>query len=168
MHPVVAWLMGFVLVVGEAALLPWVPFEFVTPQIWLPVTVWLALQKDWPGYAVALALLCLPIEWTASGRMGLVSLGLVVVYTLIRATGLSASALNPFSLALLGAFAACVHGVVMVCALLVFDPGSRVVGAIVWTMGQSALWSALLSALLVTALVYAAERNAPRRLGGRR
>lgn len=145
----------------EATLLPYFPDTFAL-QIWLPLAVWLGLQKDWSVSGLVLVGLLFPIEWASSGRMGLISLGLIVTFFLIRASGMSASALRLVGLALLGAVSAVTHGLVMCAVLWVFDPDSAVISAIAWTIWQSTAVSAITTPVVVRGLMRLNEMYSPR------
>lgn len=159
--PWLTWVLGTILCLLEATLLPYLP-DGVVFQVWVSLTVWLGMQKDWTVAGLVLAGLFFPIEWSASGRMGLISLGLVVVFGMIRASGMSASALRLVGVSVLGALAAAAHGLVMCGMLLVFDPSSPLISSIVWTLGQSAVAGALVTPVVVGGMVRLNEVFSPR------
>lgn len=147
-----AAVIGVCLCVFEAVVLQVLHIDRFSFQLWIPMTVWLAMQKDWGTSALVLALLFLPIEWSAGGRMGLVSFGLILPFALIRLSGLSVSAASFLTHMLIGATFAVLHDLSMVTVLLIIDPSSRIIPAILWNIGASVGVSALCTPILLRAL----------------
>jgi hypothetical protein len=122
-------------------------------QLWLPLTLWLAMRKDWAASVFALVFLFFPIEWCAGGRLGLVSFGLILPFTLVRLSGLSVGAAGFLTHAMMGGSAAILHGLSMVLLLLVFDPESAIIPAILWTLWISGLAGAIATPILLRGMV---------------
>ncbi|MEZ4458817.1 MAG: hypothetical protein R3E66_03635 [bacterium] len=109
---------GTLLCLGEAVLLQALHIDRFAFQWWIPMAVWLSMQKDWGTSAMVLAMLFLPIEWTAGGRMGIVSFGLILPFLLVRLSGLSVGSVSIVTHSIIGAGFALLHNVSMVGLLL--------------------------------------------------
>ena len=140
---------GTLLCLCEAVLLQVFHIDRFAFQWWIPMVVWLAMRKDWASSAMVLALLFFPIEWTAGGRMGLVSFGLILPFLLLRLSGLSVGSVSVITHSIIGAGFALLHNLSMVGLLLILDPDSRMIPAILWNIGVSVLVCAVCTPILL-------------------
>lgn len=158
----VAALLGVALCLFESLLLQFLHVGDFALQLWLPLTLWLAMRKDWASSAFALAFLFFPIEWCAGGRMGLVSFGLILPFVLVRLSGLSVGAVSFLTHALIGGAAALLHGLSMILLLVVFDPDSAIIPAVLWSLWKSALAVAIVTPFFLRGMVRLEDWFLPR------
>jgi len=158
----VAAIVGVALCLFETLMLQILQIGDFALQLWLPLTLWLAMRKDWASSALALAFLFFPIEWCAGGRLGLVSFGLLLPFTLVRLSGLSVGAASFMTHVMMGGAAAVLHVLSMVLLLVVFDPESAIIPAILWSLWKSALAGAIVTPIFLRGMVRLEDWFLPR------
>ncbi len=134
MPAVVTWLVCFVFLVGESVLLTTFGIESFSLQLGIGITIFLGLRREFVSGALTLAALLPVIEWLVSGPMGFYSLGLVVVFLVLR--GLVESIQRRWGMAqmVMAMFLALLHSGVMLFALLLTNPSSMILQSILWNM----------------------------------
>jgi len=137
------WIVAVLLMLLESTLLAAFGVENLCLQTALGVTFYLALERDFVPGAATLAALLLPIEWLVAGVPGYYALGLVTVFLLLRLVRGSIQGGWSVARFLLAVVAAMLHAITMVVALLVSDPSSPVVGAVLWQILPASLTAAV-------------------------
>lgn len=139
MPSVILWFLGIFFLVAESVLLGAFGIIGWSLQVPLALTIYLGLKREFVPGALTLAALLLPIEWLVGGAMGFYSLGLVVVFFLMRLLKGNVQSGWGLAQALVSAVCVWIHGLVMIFGLLLLHSGSEMIPSVFWSMWMAAL-----------------------------
>ncbi|MBA2661769.1 MAG: hypothetical protein H0U74_05705 [Bradymonadaceae bacterium] len=123
-----------ILLVAESVLLSAFGVESFGLQSGVGVTIYLGLRREFVTGALTLAALLPVVEWLVSGPMGFYSLGLVVVFFVLRALRGNIQKRWGFAQMILAALMAFLHAGVMVIALLLANANSAIMHSVLWNV----------------------------------
>jgi hypothetical protein len=148
MPAIVLWLLAMMALVLESVLLGAFGFAVWSLQVPIAVTLYIGLKREFVSGALTLSALVLPIEWLVGGAMGFYSLGLVVLFFLMRLFKGNLQGRWGFAHAVLAAASVWMHGLVMMFGMFLLHSGSPMIPSVFWSMWAAALTTSLTTVML--------------------
>ena len=123
-------------------------------QLWIPITFWVGLRPDFASSTLVLSALLPFMALTSGAPAGFWIPGVALVYLGLRPLGMSPRSLSRVTQSMIGMVLAVVHATSMAVLLLIFSPGSLILGSIGWNL----IWAAPLVGLATPFVFWFLER----------
>jgi len=134
MHGGLVFLVGLGILLGEAVLMQLLGATGLAFQFWIPITFWIGLRSDFASSTIVLAALLPFMLLTSGAPAGFWIPGVALVYLGLRPLGLSPRNLTRITQGLIAMALALIHATSMAVLLLIFSPGSLILGSIGWNL----------------------------------